>query len=151
MQFGGSRMFNRILVAIDGSTMSKKALKSAIQFGKERYSNIGVIHVEKNLQIPEGMTNESIDELYSTLREEGNEVINYAISLAEEEGIDVNTQLVFGDPAFQIVRKAKEGNYQLIIMGSRGLGGIKGLMLGSVSQKVSQLSHCPVLIIKSRY
>ena len=94
------------------------------------------------------MTNESIDELYSTMREEGNEVINYAISLAEEEGIDVNTQLVFGDPAFQIVRKAKEGNYQLIIMGSRGLGGIKGLMLGSVSQKVSQLSHCPVLIIK---
>ena len=40
-------MFNRILVAIDGSAMSKKALKSAIQFGKERYSNIGVIHVER--------------------------------------------------------------------------------------------------------
>ena len=54
MQFGGSRMFNRILVAIDGSTMSKKALKSAIQFAKERYSKIGVIHVEKNLQIPRG-------------------------------------------------------------------------------------------------
>jgi nucleotide-binding universal stress UspA family protein len=41
-----------------------------------------------------------------------------------------------------------EENYQLIIMGSRGLGNIKGLLLGSVSQKVSQLSHCPVLIIK---
>lgn len=141
-------MFNRILVAIDGSAMSKKALKSAIQFGKERYSSIGVIHVERNLQIPEGMTNESIDELYSTMREEGNEVINYAVLMAEEEGIEVNPQLVFGDPAFQIVKKAKEGNYQLIIMGSRGLGGIKGLMLGSVSQKVSHLSHCPVLIIK---
>ena len=74
MQFGGSRMFNLILVAIDGSAMSKKALKSAIQFAKERYSKIGVIDVEKNLQIPEGMTNESIDELYSTMREEGNEV-----------------------------------------------------------------------------
>ena len=66
----------------------------------------------------------------------------------KKKGLTLNTQLVFGDPAFQIVKKAKEGNYQLIIMGSRGLGGIKGLMLGSVSQKVSQLSHCPVLIIK---
>ena len=50
MQFGGSRMFNRILVAIDGSAMSKKALNSAIQFAKERYSKIGVIHVEKNFR-----------------------------------------------------------------------------------------------------
>ena len=148
MQFGGSRMFNRILVAIDGSTMSKKALKSAIQFAKERYSKIGVIHVEKNLQIPEGMANESIDDLYSAMREEGNEILNHAILMADEEGIEVEPQLVFGEPAFQIVKKANEGNYQLIIMGSRGLGGIKGLMLGSVSQKVSQLSHCPVLIIK---
>ena len=68
--------------------------------------------------------------------------------MADEEGIEVEPQLVSGEPAFQIVKKANEGNYQLIIMGSRGLGGIKGLMLGSVSQKVSQLSHCPVLIIK---
>lgn len=141
-------MFNRILVAIDGSSMSKKALKSAIQFAKERYSKITVIHVEKNLQIPEGMANESIDDLYSAMRDEGNEILNQAVLMAEEEEIEVTPKLLFGDPAIQIVKMAEEENYQLIIMGSRGLGGIKGLMLGSVSQKVSHLSHCPVLIIK---
>jgi nucleotide-binding universal stress UspA family protein len=141
-------MFNRILVAVDGSKMSEKALKSALSFAKERYSKIGVIHVEKNVQIPEGMPNESIDDLYANMRQEGDEILNHAISIADEEGIEIKSQFVMGDPAIQIVKKAEEGNYQLIIMGSRGLGGIKGLMLGSVSQKVSQLSHCPVLIIK---
>ena len=141
-------MFNRILVAVDGSKMSQKALKSALQFAKERYSKIGVIHVEKNIPIPETMTNESIDLLYSELSKEGSEVLNYAASLAEEEGIDIQLEFVIGDPAIQIVKKAEEGNYQLIIIGSRGLGNLKGLMLGSVSQKVSQLSQCPVMIIK---
>ena len=43
-------MFNRILVAIDGSKMSEKALKSAFNFAKERYSKIGLIHVDKNIE-----------------------------------------------------------------------------------------------------
>ncbi|WP_428908359.1 universal stress protein [Niallia sp. Krafla_26] len=141
-------MFNRILVAVDGSKMSDKALKSAIQFAKERYSTIGVIHVEKNIRFPELMSNESVDQVYISLREEGSEILNNAVSFAAEEGIEIEPIYIMGDPAIQIVKKAEEGNYQLIIMGSRGLGNIKGLMLGSVSQRVSQLSHCPVLIIK---
>ena len=141
-------MYNRILVAVDGSKMSDKALRSAIQFAKERYSKIGVIHVEKNLRFPELMSNESIDHLYVSLREEGDEILNHAELLAAEEGIEIETIFIMGDPAIQIAKKAKEGNYQLVVVGSRGLGNIKGMMLGSVSQRVSQLSHCPVLIIK---
>ncbi|WP_338469496.1 universal stress protein [Niallia sp. XMNu-256] len=141
-------MYNRILVAVDGSKMGLKALNSAIQFAKERYSKIGVIHVEKNLRIPETIPNESIDEIYKALREEGNEILDHAVALAAEEGIEIEPIYVFGDPAIQIVKKAEKENYQLIVMGSRGLGNFKKLMLGSVSQRVSQLSHCPVLIIK---
>lgn len=143
-----SIMFNRILVAVDGSKMSEKALRTAIQFAKERYSIIGVIHVEKNLHIPDTASNESIDQLYKQLREEGSEILDHAVSLAAEEGVEIEPLFVMGDPAVQIVKKAEEGHYQLIIMGSRGLGSIRGIMLGSVSQRVSQMSHCPVLIIK---
>ncbi|WP_066066849.1 universal stress protein [Neobacillus soli] len=141
-------MFNRILVAIDGSKMSEKALKSAFNFAKERYSKIGVIHVEKNLGVTEGMPSATIDKIFSEQSIESEDLLNQASSFAEKEGIEIEVQFVMGEPAIQIVKKADEGNYQLIIMGSRGLGSIRGLMLGSVSQKVSQLSHCPVLIIK---
>jgi nucleotide-binding universal stress UspA family protein len=141
-------MFNRILVAVDGSKMSEKALQCALNFAKERYSNISVIHVEKKLNITEGMSNATIDDLYNERKIEADDLLNHAVSLAEEEGIEIGTQFVLGEPAIQIVKKAEEGKYQLIVMGSRGLGNFKGLMLGSVSQKVSQLAHCPVLIIK---
>ena len=90
----------------------------------------------------------TIDKVYSEQRNKSMDLLNRAVSFAEQEGIEIETHYVMGEPAIQIVKKAEEGNYQLIIMGSRGLGNIKGLMLGSVSQKVSQLSHCPVLIIK---
>ncbi|MED4312781.1 universal stress protein [Heyndrickxia coagulans] len=141
-------MFNRILVAIDGSKMSDKALKAALNFAKERFTKIGVIHVEKNPVIPEGMPNASIDTLYSEQQRDGDDLLDQAAALAEEEEIEIEKFYETGDPAAQIVRKAEEGNYQLIIMGSRGLGNLKGLMLGSVSQKVTQLAKCPVLIIK---
>ncbi|EKN70877.1 UspA domain-containing protein [Neobacillus bataviensis LMG 21833] len=141
-------MFNRILVAIDGSIMSEKALKSAFNFVKERYSKISVIHVEKNIEITEGMPKATIDRIYSEQSKESEDLLHQATALAENEGIEIEVQLVMGEPAIQIVKKAEERNYQLIVMGSRGLGNIKGLMLGSVSQKVTQLSHCPVLIIK---
>ncbi|ULT58894.1 universal stress protein [Neobacillus drentensis] len=141
-------MFNRILVAIDGSKMSEKALRAALDIAKERYSKICVIHVEKNLKISEGMPNATIDLLYKEQNNESEDLLKHAVSLAEREGIEIEVQSVMGEPAIQIVKKAEEGNYQMIVMGSRGLGNLKGLMLGSVSQKVSQLSHCPVLIIK---
>ncbi|MCH6265432.1 universal stress protein [Neobacillus citreus] len=141
-------MFNRILVAIDGSKMSEKALQTALKFAKERYSKIGVIHVEKNVQIVDGMPIKTIDNIYAAQETKGHVLLKQAVTLAEEEGIEIEVHFVMGEPAIQIVKKADEFNYQLIVIGSRGLGNIKGLMLGSVSQKVSQLAHCPVLIIK---
>lgn len=141
-------MYNRILVAIDGSKMSKKALRSALQIAKERFSKVGVIHVEKNVMISENMTTDSIDEIYSKINHEVDALFDEAKVLAEDEDLVIATHYVMGDPAVQIVKTAEEGNYQLIVMGSRGLGAIKGIVMGSVSYKVLQLSHCPVLIIK---
>ena len=141
-------MYNRMLVAIDGSKMSNKALKSALQIAKERYSKVGVIHVEKNVMISENMTTDSIDEIYSKINHEVDALFDEAKALAEDEDLEIDTHYVMGDPAVQIVKTAEQGNYQLIVMGSRGLGAIKGIVMGSVSYKVLQLSHCPVLIIK---
>ncbi|WP_394232165.1 universal stress protein [Niallia oryzisoli] len=141
-------MYNRILVAIDGSEKSEKALKSALQFANERYSKVGIIHVKKNITIYETMSSEVVDEMYSEMKKEADELFKRAQILADDYGVEIETHYEIGEPAILIVKMAEDRNYQLIVMGSRGLGGIKSLMLGSVSQRVSQLSHCPVLIVK---
>lgn len=141
-------MFNKILVAIDGSDMSKKALETALNLAKENQSKLSLINVGKSLSIPQGMVIDSIDEVYDSMRKEGEDLLNRGKWMAESQGIPVEIHYVEGDPAAQIIKLAKEGLFQLIVIGSRGLGPFKEMMLGSVSHRVSQLSHCPVLIIK---
>ncbi|MMZ57327.1 Stress response protein NhaX [compost metagenome] len=82
------------------------------------------------------------------MKKEGEELLGRAKAKAEAAGVKTEALYVKGDPARQIVEKAQEGAYQLIVIGSRGLSGLKEMMLGSVSHKVSQLASCPVLIVK---
>ena len=60
-----------------------------------------------------------------------------------------STKLLEGRPADKIVEIAKQESFDLIVIGSRGLGGIKEIFLGSVSDRVADESHCPVLIVKN--
>ena len=62
--------------------------------------------------------------------------------------IEVSTKLLEGRPADKIVEAAKEGEFDIIIMGNRGLGGVKEFFLGSVSDRVADEASCPVLIVK---
>ncbi|WP_251571512.1 universal stress protein [Neobacillus cucumis] len=100
-------MFNRILVAIDGSKMSEKALMAALDIAKERNSIICEIHVEKNLKISEGMPNAIIDRLFTEQINESENLLKPAITLAEKEGIEIEVQSVVGEPAIQIVKKGR--------------------------------------------
>lgn len=141
-------MFNKILVAIDGSDMSNKAFKTALLLAKEHESMLSIINVGKSLAIPQGMVIDSIDNVYDSMRKEGEELLNRGKWMAESQGVPVEIHYVEGDPAAQIIKLAKEGLFQLIVIGNRGLSPFKEMMLGSVSHRVSQLAHCPVLIVK---
>lgn len=141
-------MFNKILVAMDGSDMSHKAFETALSLAKEHQSRLSLINVGKSLAIPQGMVIDSIDEVYNSMRKEGEDLLKKGKWMAESQGVPVEIHYVEGDPAAQIIKHAKEGLFQLIVIGSRGLGPFKEMMLGSVSHRVSQLSHCPVLIVK---
>lgn len=141
-------MFNKILVAVDGSEMSEKALEAALHLAKEQKLEVTLVHVEKNVSVPVGMEGASVDYIYESIKKEGEKLLNDMKSKAESEGVNPQTVYLQGDPAVQIVHLAEKENHQLIIIGSRGLGNIKEMMLGSVSHKVSQMSHCPVLIVK---
>ncbi|WP_338088217.1 universal stress protein [Megamonas hypermegale] len=81
------------------------------------------------------------------IKSKGIEILN---KLAKEipQEIKVNTSIEIGFPTEVIVEKAKNENYDIIVMGSRGLGKIKSIFMGSVSQYVLKYAHCPVLIVR---
>ncbi|WCK53354.1 universal stress protein [Aneurinibacillus sp. Ricciae_BoGa-3] len=148
-------MFDKIVVAIDGSILSQKALDAAIELGKGRSASLSLLHVVKEIVIPPYVmgemafiTREYDEDFTAALRKEGEELLDIAKERVHKAGLTAEAHVITGDPASVILDFSKENHMQLIVMGSRGLGTFKEMMLGSVSHRVSQVSECPVLIVK---
>jgi nucleotide-binding universal stress UspA family protein len=94
-------------------------------------------------------TKTTIETYYKGMKDHYDLMLSKALENAKKiENLDIPAKLVEGRPADEIVETAKEGNFDLIVMGSRGLGGIKEFFLGSVSDRVADEAECPVLIVK---
>ena len=144
-------MFKKILIATDGSEPAQHALKYAIESAKKWDSKLIVISVVP--QIPPQLTTGpgfNIDSYIDQLKKTHQKILNKSKELIKKEcpKIKVSTKLENGRPANVIIDVAEKENVDLIIMGSRGYGGITGWILGSTSKHV--VDHCtkPVLIIK---
>ncbi|MCL5877716.1 MAG: universal stress protein [Candidatus Bathyarchaeota archaeon] len=138
-------MYEKILVPIDGSEYSIRALCEAINVAKLTGGAITLIHVT-----PTGssVVVSSKQHFYDMLHDTGRTVLSDRLKLAKEEGVKTGTLLVQGDPVDQIVKTAKQGNFGLIVMGARGVSKLAGLIVGSVSQGVIKNAPCPVLITR---
>lgn len=141
-------MFNKILVAIDSSTMSKKVLETAMQFAKDQQAEITLMHVGKEFILPQGVVVADITTIKREMRQMGIDLLDSAKADLAKQGFEVETYYTEGSAPRLIVGYATKEQFDIIIIGSRGLGNIKEMMLGSVSHKVSKLSTCPVLIVK---
>lgn len=144
-------MFKKILVAYDGSEHAKRALETAIGLcqGREGECKITVHHVTipSYYYAEAGVAlNAEIDAL---TREEGERLLQEAKDVLKKTEIQFDTVLESGYPAKQICQLARQGRYDLIVMGSRGLGTWGEFFLGSVSNGVLHRAPCPVLVVKS--
>ena len=90
----------------------------------------------------------SANELLEGLTNNGKKVLDKCLFQAKEAGATIKTQLQKGDPASIILDVSSGGKYDLIIMGSRGLGAFKRLVLGSVSSKVVHHASCSILVVR---
>jgi len=138
-------LYQKILVPIDGSLCCRGALTEAINVSKMSGSAITLIHAYESDSPTVMSTNEVFREM---LLETGKSVVAEAKKQVEAAGVSVVVLLVEGDAADQIVKTAKEGSFDLIVMGARGRSKLSGLILGSVSQDVLKKAHCPVLVTK---
>ena len=141
-------LFSKILVAVDGSSYSNKALEHALGLSKKHDSRVLILHVVVSPVQVYGIEGTVALEPEKRLTDEGRNVLRNAEGLAKSRGVKVESKLVEGHPVEEIVREAGEGTYDLVIVGSRGLGRVKSFLLGSVSDRVSHYCKCPVLIVK---
>jgi nucleotide-binding universal stress UspA family protein len=136
-------MFNTVVLALDGSDSSDRALEYATTLAKDQGSAVHVIHV-REIFVGRGggpvPLNERDLQTKVELQVEG--------LTAAGVNADLETHSVpFGGPANVIAHAAQSSKADVVITGTRGLGGISGLLLGSVAQRLLQLAHCPVLVI----
>jgi nucleotide-binding universal stress UspA family protein len=137
--------FKKILVPLDGSKYSEKVLERVSDLVSAFDSKIILLYViEKPLPI------NFLDrkEYLSILQKFGNKTLNKANDLLLKNGITAKTLLKKGNIVSEIEKVAKNEKCDLIIVGSKGLGAVTRLLLGSVSNKLAQYSPCSLLIVK---
>ncbi|MCP1336773.1 universal stress protein [Futiania mangrovi] len=147
-------MFERILVPVDGSTHSFKALDLAVDLAEKYGAELFVLNVYRHHSQYESShslvrARVPVEPPDNALRDVAKEIVGQAVSHAKAKGIGKVTGLVRrGQPARTIVQTAKEKAADVIVMGNRGLGDVSGFLLGSVSHKVSSLVECTVITVK---
>ena len=137
-------MFKRILVAIDGSPYSEYAVPDAIEIARCFKSEIVVLHVhEREVGRAGAFPLETL--------EEADRLVAGTVKAFRDAGIVASGEVqraTTGHAPKHIVDTAKERGCDLIVMGSRGLSDVAGLLLGSVTHKVLQLAHVPVFVAR---
>ncbi len=147
-------MYKKILVPVDGSAGSALAMKKCAEIAAaETVEKIVALHVANfpsQLKSYSGKLGNIGDTIMEELEEKGKEILEKTAGFFKEKRVKtpVETRLVWGDPPYAIVKEVLEDGYDLIIMGSRGTGGVQGLLSGSVSRYVSNNVGCSVLIVR---
>lgn len=135
----------RILVPIDSSEIAERAMKEAIKLNRANEAEIHIFYVAdiNKLAINAYLSNNILVEIEKA----GQRILDAAKELFPE---DMKVVPVYrtGDPAEEIRDYEREISADLIVMGSRGLGLVRGVLLGSVSKYVLEHAKCPVLIVK---
>lgn len=142
--------YRKILIPIDGSAHSVKAVSHGRLLAECFNAEVGLLFVLGIFQELQPFTQMSVnyisEKFYDEAQEYGQKVLDDTAALLPS--VAVTTFLEIGSPAEVITEFSKANGYDLIVIGSRGLGLIKGVVMGSVSSHVVHNAPCPVMVVK---
>jgi nucleotide-binding universal stress UspA family protein len=141
-------MLSKILVPVDGSENSLRALDHAIYLAKKTGADITAMNVIENPPTVYVESQKLLNELLAKFRAESAKVLDMCKQIAEKSDVKIDTVIGEGDAASNIVGYAQKQGFDTIIIGRRGLGRFKEMVLGSVSNKVLHHAKCSVMIVK---
>ena len=139
-------MLKRIVVPVDGSAHSNRALTYAGAIGEKFGSTIWIVHAFHHTTDLLGYN--EYEKLIARRKSEGQVILDEARQQLDLPGLDIRLELLEGPAAEAILNVAKARQPDLIVMGVRGLGTLQGLLMGSVSNKVLNHAGCPVMLIR---
>ncbi len=140
-------MFDNILLAVDGSDHALRAAQKAAELARSvKSSEMHVVVVYDTIPVYLGEPNMQI--AINSRKGEAEKILADAVAEVGDVPCKLHTHLIEGNSAEAIIEIATTRKSDLIVMGSRGLGRLAGLILGSTSQKVVAYAPCPVLIVR---
>lgn len=144
-------MFQKILVPVDGSSTSKRALQAAISLAELTHAQILLIHVYTDIAYLVNEDYINYEELQKTIKLAGEKILSEAVESVREAGLMAQTKsIAAGNQKITQVILAEAEHWQadLIVIGSHGHSGFTRLLLGSVAEGVARNSPIPVLLIR---
>ena len=142
----------KILVASDGSEEARQAAQAAAELSKDTGSEVHVTYVlpsPRELRGHHLYSQEVMRSVTKQAEEEGRSFLDdQAEQLRSSGGKVAETHLRAGEPDKEIVRLSEELGVGTIVIGSRGLGGLRRSLMGSVSESVVRHAHCPVFVVR---
>ncbi len=156
---------DKILCAVDFSASSDHALEYARAFAKAHGSRLALLHVVEmpslasfptlfDREAPDQYDEYGVPRLRSSvvdmdaIRKAGREKLDELIETCAGESDDIEGEIVIGNPAIEVIKKAGEGEFDLVVLGTHGMTGLKHLLIGSVAEKVVRKAPCPVLTVR---
>ncbi len=147
-------MYSKVLVCVDGSENARRAAVAGAEIAARFDAELHLLTVVRPYKVTPKLeqflqAENLMGEPKYVLDEMTKDILGEANKQAEEVGVgEIKTHVVEGKPARSIVDFARDRDFDLIVMGSRGVGDVEATLLGSVSHKVSTLAPCTVTIVR---
>ena len=145
-----SKLYEKILIATDGSEYTKNAVDYGIDLAKNTGAKLFTIYVVDTAAFASIPMDAAWESMYGLLKQEGDEAIKYVAERAGTEGLEVEGNLIEGHPADEIIKYSEKNSISVIIMGTLGKSGLDRFLLGSVAEKVVRNSKIPVLVVHAK-
>ena len=141
---------NRIVVGVEGSGGARAALRWAIKEARHRNASVDVVTAYSTTYVPASpdfnyVPLDPID-LEAEVKRMQDSVIDEVLAEVDVEGVEIRRRMVRGRAADTLI--AESNSASMLVVGSRGRGGFRGLLLGSVSKQIAQHGSCPVVIVR---
>ncbi|NPT56146.1 universal stress protein [Paraburkholderia elongata] len=147
-------MYQQILVAVEGSETSTRALDAALQFAHDAGAKLQPLFVVDVPLLVYDLPGSDLTHARNALLEQGRHVMDDAVASMKRAGVQgtpriVETDLAGNDIAHCILRAASEFKADVVVMGTHGRRGFRRLVLGSVAERFLRIAQCPVLMISA--
>lgn len=143
-------LFHHMLVPTDGSPDAVRAAQLAFRLAKVCGAQVTILYVVDSAVVTEmtRFSSHQPQEVKSELQHTGRQYLHHLQNLARQSGLDVQPEIREGEPYEEIVALANDIGAHLIVMGHVGQRGPRRILIGSVTERVLEFAHCPVLVAK---